>query len=287
MVFMRGWRGWAFRTGSAAACALAAALAAGCLDSDSSRLGSYAPDKDNVAAVDLSPAAMADYLARSSLATPEVTRDALNAVRSGKTYRQRVKDQEGRGTLATVYVDPDNALHVVTFRTETCPVCQGTGTRPSPFGAMDKVSVNLRCLRCDGNKTLKNYADERRYLLSANDFTDPAAAAARLQATMMRDAGPEAMKWINALASQDPRERLAACIWLDRNFVREGVRFQTLMPMLEKNRFYEKSDEKKMMAWQFWAGLDLPGEEARVYYRVIADTRTGKVIRKGFFPDVR
>lgn len=282
---MRGWP--KSRMTGAGVGLLAVALAAGCFDPDSTRLGSYAPDKENVAAAELSQAALADYLARSSLATPEVTRDALGAVRSGRIYRQRVKDQENRSTLATVYVDPDNALHIVTFRTETCPDCQGTGTRPSPFGAMDKVSVNLRCLRCDGNKKLTNYTDERRYLLSANDFQNPAAAAARLQAETTRDAGPETMKWINALASQDPRERLAACIWLDRNFVREGVRFQTLMPMLDKHRYFEKSDEKKMMAWQFWAGRDLPGEDARAYYRVIADTRTGKVVRKGFFPDTR
>ena len=258
--------------------------AAGCSD-EGTRLGGYAPTSANVSAADLAPAALADYLARSALATPELVRSVGDALRGGRDFRQRVRDQQNRPTLATVYVDPGNTLHVVTFRTETCPECRGTGTRPAPFSAINQLSVELRCLKCDGKKKLENFADERKYLLTVRDFRDPEAARQRLASQVFADAPPEAAKWINALASHDPRERLAACVWLDRNYVKVGARFQTLMPMLEKNRKFERHDDKKMMGWQFWAGRDMPGEEKRAYYHVIADARTGKVTSKGFYAD--
>jgi len=54
--------------------------------------------------------------------------------------------------------------------------------------------------------------------------------------------------------------------------------------LLDKARREEADDKKGALAWLLWAGRDLPGQEERAHYLVVADMRTGKVTRKGFRP---
>lgn len=92
-----------------------------------------------------------------------------------------------------------------------------------------------------------------------------------------------APQWVERLASGNPRDRLAACAWLDENYVREGAFFQDIMPMLKKARYFDSNEKKRTMVWQFWAGKDLPEERDRAYYRIYADSKSGKITSKGFY----
>ena len=238
---------------------------------------------DNIPA-NLNSYHLGKYLAERQMNRPEIVADVKAHLSAGKYYRKRTRDQKNKGTTLTVYVDKDYLLHISTFGNEECADCKGSGSRAKPFDKLSsRVAVQFRCLKCDGEGVVRNAVTERYYSLSSEDFEDPVAARAIFAAKAYAGAPPEAEQWVERLASQNPRERLAACEWLDRNYVQVGAFFQDIMPMLKKARFHEANDKRKMLVWQFWAGKDIPNERKRGYYRVYADSKSGKIVRKGFY----
>ncbi len=245
-----------------------------------------APGKGDNIAADLAPYRLSKYLQECLVNRPEIVAEVHDQLKSGGYYRKRTRDQKNRGTLLTVFVDRDHILHIVTFRDETCFVCNGTGTRAKPFDKMSShVSIRLKCLKCNGEGVLKNYTNERYFTLSTEDFANPEQAREIYAQKAYANAPPEAQRWVESLASDNPQERLAACEWLDVNYVRTGLFFQDINPMLKKARFFESNEKRKMMVWQFWAGKDIPNERKRTYYRIYADSRDGKIVRKGFYAE--
>jgi len=231
---------------------------------------------------EISESAFYGYLEEAEVNRPEISREALLAIREGRVYRRRVVDQKNRWTLLTIWIErsPQNILHIETMRDETCPACKGTGKRQWSATVMERMPFDTRCLKCDGKGFLPNAVEERKWVLSAGDYLSEDAASAAAPV----DAPPEAQRMIDRLPSSDPRERLQALEWLDRHYVRLGVSFQTLTPMLKKARWYESDAKKKIMVWQFWAGKGMENEKARTYYRIYADRKSGQVTKKGFYP---
>jgi hypothetical protein len=255
--------------------ALGAFAAAGCFGG-----GGFMGPKDS-GKVEISEAALQDYLAGAEVNRPEVAREAWVCLKQGKVFRKRIVDQKTRWTLLTIWVDkePRNTLHLQTSRDETCPKCKGTGKRQWDNDFMKSAPFDTRCLQCDVKGVHPNHTEERKYVLSYGDY---AAGAAATEASPVQ-APAEVQTRIDKLPSQDPRERLAACEWLDKNYVRSGASFQSLMPMLKKARWYEADPKKKVMVWQFWAGKGIETEKNRAYYRIYADRKSGQVTQKGFF----
>lgn len=244
-----------------------------------------APGRGDAIQINLAGYQLSRYLAECEVNRPEIVAGVKSALDSERMhYRESVRDQKRRGTILTVYVDRDHILHIVTHRNETCPDCGGSGTRAKPFGRLStNVNIRFRCLRCDGEGEIPNFTNERYFSLSSEDFENPEEGRALFADKAYANAPPEAQQWVERLVSTNPRERLAACEWLDSHYVRTGVFFQDIMPMLKKARYYENNEKRKMMVWQFWAGKDIPGERKREYYRIYADAKNGKITRKGFY----
>lgn len=258
---------------------LAAGLITGCL------MGA-GPSSGTGGQAAISEQAIFDYLGEAEAARPGIVRDVTLHLRQGRVYRKRVQDQRNRWTLLTVWIDPDrpNTLNLVTKRNERCPDCNGTGNRNWKTERLANMPFNTRCLKCKGDGILENEVIERKKSLSSEDYTDPKTARRAARIAAYKDAPPGTEGYVRRLASQQPQERLAACIWLDRHYVRVGAFFQSYLPMLRKARFHETSEKKKKAVWQFWAGKGVPGEHNRSYYRIYVNTRNGKVIKKGFYP---
>ncbi len=235
----------------------------------------------------LRPEAVHTYLERAEVARPEVVGAATRALREGRRFRERVQDQRQRWTLTTIWIDPDqpHLLHIDTMRDETCPDCKGTGSKTWNQGIMSNVPFETNCMTCKGTGILKNHVTERQFLLTAGDFVDSAQARRQIATRTWGSAPAGAHERVDDLASEDPRTRVAACLWLDRNWVRKGESFQQYLPMLRKARWQERSEEKKLMVYQFWAGKGLPDETDRAYYRIYIDTASGRIIEKGFYSE--
>lgn len=227
------------------------------------------------------------YLSRVEMARPEIVREVVRTLRAGKRFRKRFKDQRNRWVLATIWLDADrpNVLHIVAKRDETCPDCNGTGNRSFKNPVVDELPFQLDCLRCKGKGYIANKVTEWKFVISAMDTADPDATRAKQNRRAFADAPAEAERHVAALASDDPRERLEACLWLDANFVRVGDFFQSILPMLRKARFRETSTKRELMVYEFWAGRGDRTLADRAYYRVYVDTESGKVTRKGFYPE--
>lgn len=257
-----------------AGCALFLLFAAGCVSPYSGGPSQKAK---------ISQVALYSYLEQAELARPEVVKDIRNHLWRGDRFRKRIRDQRNRWCLATVWIDKRNNLNIVTSRDEPCPKCKGTGNRNlSSLKITNQVPFEFRCLECEGTGVLKNHTVPRRFALSPLDFADPEAARARRSEAVWSHAPPEAKRYVAQLGSDDPRRRLAACEWLDRNYVRIGGFFQDYMPMLKKARRREASEKRTV--WQFYAGKDIPSQAHRAYYRIYIANKTGKVIEKGFYP---
>ncbi len=245
---------------------------------------SYAPGQGDNIQVQLAAYQLSKYLEECQVNRPEILAEVKSALDQGGYYRQRTRDQKNKGTLLTVYVDRDYILHIVTYRNEQCPDCGGTGTRVKPFeNIANRVAVRLRCLKCDGKGEIENYTNERYFTLSTEDFENAEEMRAVFQQKAYAGAPQGTEQWVEMLASSNPKERLEACLWLDKNYVKRGVFFQDIMPMLKKARDSEVSEKHKLMVWQFWAGKDIQGERKRYYYRIYADSKTGKITKKGFY----
>ena len=244
----------------------------------------YAPRSGETIKIALNPYSLGKYLEECQVNRPEVANEVRTLLAEGKHYRKRTVDQKNRGTLLTVYVDNDYMLHVVTYRNDTCPTCKGTGKRKAPIEKITRhVNVNFQCIDCKGTGELKNNTTEKYYILSGEDFDDPELGRRIMGQRAFAKAPDGSEAWVERLASPNPQERMAACLWLDQNYVREGMFFQDIMPMLKKARYYDADNKKKVMVWQFWAGKDLPNERDRTYYRIYAEGKSGKITRKGFY----
>jgi hypothetical protein len=225
------------------------------------------------------------YLREAELARPEIVEAVSVALREGRTYRERIRDQRNRWCLATVWIDNNRVLHVQTKRNETCPKCGGSGKRQWDNSTMQNLPFDTRCLKCDGKGYLPNHVKERRYVLSTEDYADPEAARRAMRNTAYRDAPPQAREYVRDLASDNPETRLAACRWLDRHYIRVGEPFQKFLPMLRKARWRETNERMKRGVYQFWAGRGEPSLSDVAYYRVYVDTGSGEIIEKGFYPE--
>lgn len=244
-----------------------------------------APGQGDFIGVDMSAYSLSKYLEQCQANRPEIVQEVQATLSEGKYYRKSTKDQKGIATQLTVSVDPNYMLRIVTWRNETCPECKGSGKRKAPFDKMTKsVSVNFKCLNCDGKGYLENHTTEKYFVLSSEDFADPKLGRRIMAEKAYAGAPRGAAEWVEKLVSKNPRERLEACLWLDQNYVNVGMEFQTIQPMLKKARFQDQNPKKKIMVWQFWAGKDIPGEAKRAYYRIYANSKTGKITEKGFFP---
>lgn len=250
--------------------------ACGCFDS-------YAPDKKNVARASITREAIEEYLSEAQLARPVVVREVTDHLRRGATYRNRIRDQKNRWCLTTVYIDQVNTLHVVTHRDEPCPTCNGTGKRKFDNETLKKSPFDFRCVKCNGKGFIENHTVERKYALAVMDYVDSKKAGILQEQMTYKNAPAGTRERVSDLASKDPRQRLAACVWLDKYYIKKGIHFQKLLPMLKKARWQEA--DKKKMVWEFWAGKDITGEAPRAYYRIYADSHNGKVVAKGFYPE--
>ncbi|MCC8190408.1 MAG: hypothetical protein LIP77_07200 [Planctomycetes bacterium] len=245
---------------------------------------SQAPSRGDYVGADLSLYTLGKYLAECQVNRPEIVSEVQATLRDGKYYRKSTKDQKGKGTVLTVSIDPSYQLRIVTWRNETCPTCDGSGKRKAPFDKVTRnINVNFKCATCDGKGQLDNHTTERYFLLSPEDFSNPELGRTIMREAAYSHAPRDAEAWVERLVSKNPGERLEACLWLDANYVREGMEFQKIMPMLKKARYQEANPKKKVMVWQFWAGKDIPGEQNRAFYRIYANSKTGKITGKGFY----
>jgi hypothetical protein len=243
-----------------------------------------APRTGNYIPINLGAYSFGKYLEECQVNRPEILNEAKTLLREGKFYRKRTRDQKTRGTLLTIYVDPDYLLHIITYRDDTCPDCKGTGTRAAPFeNITSHVNVRFACLTCKGTGVIKDNLTERHFVLSPEDFENREEGREVAKNRAYAKAPPSSERWVERLTSKNPRERLEACRWLDQNYVAIGRFFIDIEPMLKKARFYDANDKKKIMVWQFWAGKDDPALQDWAYYRIYANAITGKITEKGFY----
>lgn len=244
-----------------------------------------APAKGDYIAIDMNAYHLSKYLAECELNRPEVVAEIHAAFKEGRYYRKSTKDQKGRPVTITAHVNPQYMFRIVTWRDDTCPKCNGTGKREIPFDQITKnLQANFNCLDCKGKGVIENNSTEKYFILSPEDFAQPTEGRQIMKDRAFAGAPAGADVWVEKLASKNPKDRLDACVWLDANYVRVGTEFQNIMPMLKKARYHEANAKRRIMVWQFWAGKDIPVERNRAFYRVYADTKTGKVTKKGFFP---
>lgn len=244
----------------------------------------YAPARGAYIPFEFNVYTLGKYLEQCQVNRPEVLNEVKKTLSNGDFYRKRTQDQKGKGTLLTVHVDPSYTLHIVTYRNEDCPSCGGTGSKKLPFDKVSRhVGFNIGCVDCKGKGVWENYTTEKLFTLSSEDFENPDMGRQIMEERAYSNAPHGAEDWVEMLVSKDPQRRLDACLWLDQNYVREGMFFQDVMPMLKKARYQDTNNKKRLMVWQFWAAKDLPNERQRAYYRIYADTKTGKITQKGFY----
>lgn len=243
-----------------------------------------APPQGGYIGVNLGVYSLGKYLNELQVNRPEVLNEVKEQLKQGRYYHKRTMDQKARSTQLTVYVTPEYMLTIRTYRNDTCPDCNGAGHRDAPFDKFSRnVAVKFRCLTCDATGIIPNNTTEKFFILSSEDFENPEEGR-RLMAQKAYAGAPQgAQAWVERLASQNPRDRLEACLWLDQNYVRTGMFFQDIMPMLNKARYHDSNAKQRIMVWQFWAGKDIARERDRAYYRIYADTKTGKITKKGFY----
>lgn len=243
-----------------------------------------APRSGDYVGVDLNPYRLSKYLAECEINRPEIVDDVKYALEDGDYYRKKTTDQKGKHARITVHVTPDYMLRIVIIRNDTCKTCKGTGRKNLPLDKVTQgVGVGMKCYDCKGLGYYEDNKTEKYYILSAEDFANPKEGRKVLKRQAFADAPSETEQWIEKLISKDPYERLDACEWLDRNYVRVGTQFQNLMPMLKKARYQEANEKKKIMVWQFWAGKDIASERERAFYRIYVNTKSGKITKKGFY----
>lgn len=233
----------------------------------------------------IKPESMSRFLSDLQLDTAYIRSGAIGCIAKGKSFRERIKDQKGRWTLTTVWVDNTDAniLYVQTQRTATCPVCNGTGIRKTEVN----LSVDFRCLKCKGSGKIEDYLEQRKYILSEEDLVDGGVLGGNPFASKQPDIGyrnvelsAQEEKYVSMLASSKGEERLEALRWLDTHYVSMNVFFHRIMPMLRKATWIEADEKRGVTLYQFKGDIDNNPDMA--YYRIFVKKASGKVIKKMF-----
>lgn len=244
-----------------------------------------APARGDYVAARLKSYNLGKYLDQCEINRPEILAEVKSALDDGNYYRKSTKDQKGRSARITININPEYQLRIVTWRNETCEECKGTGQKTIPFGKVTGgVDAGFNCMYCKGKGYFEGKTTEKYFILSPEDFED-AKEGRRIMADQAYNKAPDgAEEWVERLVSKKPGDRLAACEWLDENYVQVGAQFTDISPMLRKARYHEANEKKKIMVWQFWAGKDMAKARDRAFYRIYANTKTGKITKKGFYP---
>lgn len=248
--------------------------------------------------------AVSGFLAEYGLDVPGVAAEIARTVSSGQRYSGKVKDRKGKSTALRAWVESDqqNVLCMTFYRDEVCPDCKGTGRRAMPDILDSKISATIAftCQTCDGKGMLKNQFNKRCWALSGGDYSSKEAATEARQSNVLRGAPAGAERYVEMLSSTEPAQRLEACLWLDRNYLKPGVFFRDITPILDRARYTGRVDDRSLAStvlgkrigdsgetvYQFWAGKGIPAEEAeRAYYRVFINNADGRIVRTAFAPD--
>ncbi len=241
---------------------------------------------------DIARASVQQYLKEMNVGGSEIVNAVTADLRAGNRYREHIQDLKNNWITLTVWLSGKygDILHIQRKGDMVCPRCNGTGAIMEGWRKMVKKKVDMgrlqfACPDCGGTGTLKDQVVERKWLLDAGDYRNPERREETLRETSLADAPPGTADWIEKLGSDDPQERLRACIWLDENYLKEGGFFRNFMPMLKKARYQSQDAERGLMVYQFWAGKGDPEESRRAYYRIYARMSTGKIESKGFWPE--
>ncbi len=244
-----------------------------------------APSRGDYLAVKLNPYNLGKYLSEAEVNRPELLTEIRDTLAEGNYYRKQTTDQKDRPVRLTVSVNQDYMLRIVTIRNDTCPECKGSGRTNLPFGKITgSIAVAKKCIECNGKGYFPDNLTEKYFILSSEDFENPKEGRRILNEKAYANAPEGAEDYVAMLVSKNPKKRLAACEWLDKNYVRVGGDFQDIMPMLKKARYQEENEKRRIMVWQFWAGKDIPEERDRAFYRIYVNSKNGKIKEKGFYP---
>jgi hypothetical protein len=239
---------------------------------------------------------VAGYLEPLGLNVNRAADDIALAAQNGRQYRERVTDKFSHPTTLIAWVEKQSRgkmLCLTFYRNEKCPDCNGTGQKALPAFIQGKASIALTCQRCKGTGILRNQFTKRCYLLETADFILPAARREHEEQTLP----PEVNQYARQMMDDDPAKRLAACEWLDKNYIRVGMFFEDLRPALDRAQYVGRSDDKSSLAqkifgkrigdsgqtvYQFIASRGSPNAKSRAYYRVFIDNNSGNVVSKMF-----
>lgn len=249
----------------------------------------------------ISKEAVAGYLAEYQLNTPGTAAIITQSVQDGGRYRERIKDEKGNFTTLTAWIDraQQDVFCITFYRDEICPVCHGTGRKAMPTILDTRVSgVALTCLKCNGTGKLENQFHERRWILSGGDYSSKQAAEQSKNEYDLKGAPEGTERYVKMLSSNDPQERLDACLWLEANYVKPGIFFRNIQPILNRARYTGPVNQDSLTTkilgkrrgegvtvYQFWAGKGLKNEHVRAYWRVYVQDESGNVLRTEFASD--
>lgn len=253
--------------------------------------------KNATGATRLNRNAIADYLDQHGLNTAGVADNVTFALNEGNRFREKITDKNGRGTMLTAWIDnQEQSVFCLTYyRDEKCADCNGTGKREPPQMLSMKSPIAFTCRECKGTGILLNQFHRKCWVLSAEEYVDRSAAREQRQHIILEGAPPQTDEYAAKLSSEDPQERLTACEWLDKNYIRAGQFFQQLAPILDRAHYVGKTGSgdgvtgkiigKRLgndgaTIYQFIAGRG--AIDARAYYRIYIDNNSGKVIKTMF-----
>ena len=242
---------------------------------------------------------VAAYLDEIGLNTPGVVDNVVFALNGGNKFRERVVDKYGKRTMLTAWIERQarSTFCVTYYRDEKCPDCKGSGQRKAPNMIGGKVDIAFDCRKCKGTGVLLNQSHRRCWMLAPEEFSGGAQARVEPDWEPLRNAPEGIQERIRALSSDEPRERLDACVWLDRRYIKVGQNFQELTPILERAQYVGQLDPHSKLlvkivgkrlgqsgetVYQFLAGRGIPSENGRAYYRVFVDNNDGKVVKTMF-----
>lgn len=248
------------------------------------------------------------YLSEHKLNSPGVAAEVTTKLNNGGKYREQIKDENKKLTTLTAWIDvqDQNMFCITYYRDQVCPKCKGTGLLTLPNKIKDAMSSKLNtsfgisCNQCGGTGYLKKAKMKKCWLLGVADYKDPQAAIAREEEYSLQGAPANTKKYIDQLASSNPQERLDACIWLDKNYIREGLKLVEITSILDRARFISPLEDKSIMrkimgkasnqqeftVYQFWAGKGDPALAKRAYYRIYVNASKGEVIKTAFAPEL-
>lgn len=265
-------------------------------------IGCYDKGAGAGGSADIATEMVKENLATFDLNSPGVAADIVRTLAKGDKYRKRIQDQNDRGATLTAWIErKEEDIFCITFyRDETCPDCDGTGRKKAPDFLSTRIAgIDFTCQRCKGTGVLKNQYHKKCWVLSGSDFSSKKEAKKKEQEYTFRSAPEGTKRYVKLLSSDKPQDRLDACLWLDSNYIRPGLFFREIIPILDRARYTgtvkdeslatkilgTKTGAKKVTVYQFWAGKGIPSEWKRAFYRIYIDSTTGRVMKKTFAPE--